>query len=220
MVSRPEQALPLHRLISDLTDLGFLTRTTGGRYCVGSLVWELAQHSSIQMHLRQSAQVHLTRLYDATRENVFLGVLTTDAPETVEAMYVGHVKGPKSARTNAQEGRVFPLFATAMGVSLASAQSPAWRAQILRRLGPREMAAFAAETDQECNVLEKWNRRGYVVQVGEGSIAIAAPIIPVEGYPNSAVEMVVSPERWDERRLASLIRSAASAISRDLQHQA
>lgn len=206
----------VHRLISDLVNLGLLTRTTGGRYCVGSLVWELAQHSSIQLHLRHAAQVHLTRLYDASGENIFLGVMTTDAPETAEAMYVGHVRGPKSARTNAQEGRVFPLLTTAMGVALTAAQSGEWRDQILRRMGPRELGAFGGAGDAR-DVLEQWHRRGYVVQVGEGSVAIAAPILSGEGYPTAAVEMVMAPERWDERRLAHLVRTAAGAISRDLQ---
>ncbi|AUI50973.1 IclR family transcriptional regulator [Arthrobacter crystallopoietes] len=207
----------VHRLISDMVNLGLLTRTTGGRYCVGSLVWELAQHSSIQLHLRQAAQVHLTRLYDASGENIFLGVMTTDAPETAETMYVGHVRGAQSARTNAQEGRVFPLLTTAMGVALTAAQSPEWRDQILRRLGPREMPAFTGGAEGAGDALDQWHRRGYVVQVGEGSVAIAAPILSGEGYPTAAVEMVVAPERWDERRLAHLIKSAAGAIGRDLQ---
>lgn len=207
----------VHRLISDLMTLGLLTRTTGGRYYVGSLVWELAQHSSIQMHLRQAAQVHLTRLYDASGENIFLGVMTTDAPETAEAMYVGHVRGPKSARTNAQEGRVFPLLTTAMGVALTAAQSASWRDQILRRMGPRELTALGGGADEARVVLEQWHHRGYVVQVGDGSVAIAAPILSGAGYPTAAVEMVMAPERWDERRLAHLVRTAAGAIARDLQ---
>lgn len=209
----------VHRLISDLVALGLLTRTTGGRYCVGSLVWELAQHSSIQMRLRHCAQVHLTHLYDASGENVFLGVMTTEAPETAEAMYVGHVRGPTSARTNAQEGRVFPLLATAMGVALAAARPSEWREVMLRRLGPRETRGFATGIDPARDVLEQWHRRGYVVQFGEGSVAVAAPILSGDGYPDAAVEMVVSPERWDERRLAQLVRSAGVAIARDLQRQ-
>ncbi|MGW6174169.1 IclR family transcriptional regulator [Arthrobacter sp. NPDC055138] len=206
----------VHRLIGDLVSLGLLTRTSGGRYCVGSLVWELAQHSSIQLHLRHAAQVHLTRLYDASGENIFLGVMTTDVPETAEVMYVGHVKGPQSARTNAQEGRVFPLLATAMGVALTAARPKAWREQILRRLHPRDMPAFVNQNAGD-DVLEQWHRRGYAVQIGEGSVAIAAPILADEGYSKAAVEMVVAPERWDERRLAPLIRSAVAAIARDLQ---
>lgn len=209
----------VHRLISDLVSLGLLTRTTGGRYCVGSLVWELAQHSSIQLHLRQAAQVHLTRLYDASGENIFLGVMTTDTPETAEAMYVGHLRGAQSARTNAQEGRVFPLLSTAMGVALTAAQSPEWREQILRRLGPGEMPAFTGAAEGARDVLDQWHRRGYVVQVGEGSMAIAAPILSGEGYPTAAVEMVVAPERWDERRLAHLVKTAAGAIGRDLHRE-
>lgn len=207
----------VHRLISDLVALRLLTRTIGGRYCVGSLVWELAQHSSIQVHLRHAAQVHLTHLYDTSGENIFLGVMTTNAPETAEAMYVGHVRGPNSAPTNAQEGRVFPLLTTAMGVALTATQSDSWRDAFLRRMGPRELAAFGGGTDEARIVLEQWRSRGYVVQVGEGSVAIAAPILSGDGYPTAAIEMVVSPERWDERRLAHSVQTAAGAIGRALQ---
>ncbi|WP_449282779.1 IclR family transcriptional regulator [Leucobacter sp.] len=207
----------VHRLIGDLVALGLLSRTASGRYCVGSLVWELAQYSELQLKLRQAAQVHLTRLYDASGENVFLGVLTTDTPETAEAMYVGHVRGTRSAPTRAQEGKVFPLLATAMGAALTAAQPAGWRNRVLRRIPSREASAVAGGIDEIRRTLASCNQHGYLVQFGEGSVAIAAPIPVGDGYPNAAVEVVLSPERWDEGAFARRIREAAQAIARELR---
>lgn len=207
----------VHRLIADLVALGLLSRTASGRYCVGSLVWELAQYSELQLQLRQVAQVHLTRLYDASGENVFLGVLTTDAPETAEAMYVGHVRGARSAPTRAQEGKVFPPLSTAMGAALTAAQPPGWRERVLRRLSSREAAAVDGGIDEIRRTLTACHRHGYLVQFGEGSVAIAAPIPAGDGYPNAAVEVVLSPENWDEDSYARRIREVAQAIARELR---
>ncbi|MFV0434034.1 MAG: IclR family transcriptional regulator [Leucobacter sp.] len=209
----------VHRLIGNLVSLGLLSRTASGRYCVGSLVWELAQYSQLQLKLRQAAQVHLTRLYDASGENVFLGVLTTDAPETAEAMYVGHVRGAQSAPTRAQEGKVFPLLATAMGAALTAAQPSGWRERVLRRMPSREASAVGGGVDEIRRTLAACNQYGYLVQFGEGSVAIAAPIPAGDGYPNAAVEVVLSPERWDEGTFARRIREAAQAIARELRRE-
>lgn len=209
----------VHRLIGDLVALGLLNRTASGRYCVGSFVWELAQHSELQMGLRHAAQVHLTRLYDTSGENVFLGVLTTEKPETAEAMYVGHVRGTRSAPTNAAEGKVFPLLATAMGAALTSAQNSEWRERVLRRIGSREALVFDGGVDGVRRTLASCRQRGYLVQFGSSSVAIAAPIPTGDGYPTAAVEVVLSPERWDEGTFAHQIRDAAQAIARELRRE-
>ncbi|WP_125098189.1 IclR family transcriptional regulator [Leucobacter chromiireducens] len=208
----------VHRLIGDLVAIGLLSRTAGGRYCVGSLVWELAQYSELQMKLRQAAQVHLTRLYDTSGENVFLGVLTTDSPDTAEAMYVGHVRGAQSAPTRAQEGSVFPLLSTAMGAALTAARSAPWRDRAVQRMADHEHSAIAGGAAEIRRTLSASHRTGYLVQLGEGSVAIAAPIPAGEGYPPAAVEIVLAPERWDELKFAHRVREAAQAIARELRH--
>ncbi|MGI8393250.1 IclR family transcriptional regulator [Leucobacter sp. W1038] len=206
-----------HRLISDLVSLGLLSRTGSGRYCVGSLVWELAQFSELQVKLRRVAQVHLTRLYDASGENVFLGVLTTDSPDTAEALYVGNVRGAQSAPTQAQEGKVFPLFVTALGAALVSAQPVDWRERALRRVTGRDALAIQDGLNGISKSLSACHQHGYFVQYGEGSVAIAAPIPTLTGFPHAAIEMVLSPEHWDERYFAHRIREAAQAIAQELR---
>nr|WP_280909642.1 IclR family transcriptional regulator [Leucobacter exalbidus] len=206
-----------HRLINDLVQLGMLSKTSSGRFCVGSLVWELAQYSELQFKLRQAAQVHLTRLYDASGENVFLGVLTTNAPDTAEAMYVGHVRGTRSAPTRAQEGKVFPILATAMGAALTFTQSHEWRDELVRHISPRQSALASGSANEIRRALAAGKQKGYYVQHRTGSVAIAAPIPGGDGYPNAAVEIVMSPERWDEAFFARNIRAAAQAIARELR---
>lgn len=206
-----------HRLIGHLVSLGLLNRTRSGRYSVGSLVWELGQYSELQTKLRSAAQVHLTRVYDESGENAFLGVLTTRSPDTAEVMYIGQVRGARSAPTRAREGNVFPVLDTAMGAALAAAQTPEWCDRVLRRMGPQERSALAGGVEHLRGSLSAGRRSGYLVQFGEGSVAIAAAIPAGQAYPPCGVEVVLAQERWDEPRFAYLVRDAAQNIATELR---
>lgn len=213
----------VYRNVGDLVRLGLLTRTPSGRIAIGSLVWELGQLSHIQLRLRATAQVHLTRLYDLTGENVLLAVMTTDVPETAEVMYVGHVMGPHSVHTLAHEGGRFPLHATAIGKALVSAQSPAWIDRFLARAMSQETRRTIVDPAALRHEIATARARGYATQTEEmslGAAALAAPIPSGGDTPAAAVVVATAVEGWDERRLAHLVRLTAQALAKDMRGEA
>ena len=210
----------VHRLAGDLVRLGLLTRTVSGRYAMGTLIWELGHLTHIHVRLRETAQVHLTRLYDACGENVLLAVMTTDVPETAEVMYVGHIRGPRSVPIAAHEGARFPLHATASGKALAATQSPAWLDRYLQRRFEAETRHTLTDPARLGEEIARARSRGYAVQLEEmtlGGGAVAAAIPSGDDRPAAAIAVAASAENWDERRLASLIKVTARAIAKDLQ---
>lgn len=210
----------VHRLAGDLVRLGLLSRTVSGRYAMGTLIWELGHLSHIHVRLREVAQVHLTRLYDACGENVLLAVMTTDVPETAEVMYVGHIRGPRSVPVVAHEGARFPLHATASGKALAATQSPAWLDRFLQRPFETETTLTLTDPARIGEEIARARSRGYAVQREEmtlGGGAVAAAIPSGDDLPPAAIAVAAAVDGWDERRLATLVKVTARAIAKDLR---
>lgn len=187
---------------------------------MGSLIWELGHLTHIHVRLRELSQVHLTRLYDACGENVLLAVMTTDVPETAEVMYVGHIRGPHSVPILAHEGARFPIHTTASGKVLASLQTDAWIERFLRRDFPPETRHSLTDPDDIRGEIRIARARGLAVQREEmtlGGGGIAVPIPSGDDLPSAAIVVAAAIDRWDERRLSSLVRMTARAIGRDLR---
>lgn len=209
----------VHRITGDLVHLGLLTRTASGRYAMGTLVWELGQFSHISVRLRLAAQDHLTRLYEACGENVFIAVMTTTIPETAQVMFVGHVRGPRSVPVLAHEGGRFPLHTTASGRALVSAQSPDWIERYLARIFDGETKRSTVGQARLRATIAAARSRGYATQLGEvdaGAAGISAPIPSGLDTPTAVVTIAASSEHWDERRYASMLRVTAHAIAKDM----
>jgi DNA-binding IclR family transcriptional regulator len=183
-------------------------------------VWELGQHSHIHVRLRQKAQDHLTRLYEACGENVFIAVMTTTVPETAEVMFVGHVRGPRAVAVAAHEGGRFPLHSTASGRALVSAQSPHWIERYLARTFEPETVHSIVDPAALRALLATARSRGFATQLEEmtlGAAGISAPIPSGSDVPTAVVTIAAAAEHWDERRFASMIKVTVSAIAKDMR---
>lgn len=213
----------VYRLTSDLVRVGLLMSTTSGRFAIGALVWELGQFTYIHVRLRQAAHAHLTRLYEACGENVFIAVMTTTVPESAETMFVGHVRGPRSTAVLGHEGGRFPLHATASGRALVAAQTPEWIARFLGRPFHRQSHATTWDPSRMAEVIRTARARGYAVQMDEmtpGAAGISVPI-PYDGdLPTTVVTIAGSSAHWDERHYASMLKVTAQAIARDIDTEA
>ncbi|GGA76614.1 IclR family transcriptional regulator [Pseudoclavibacter endophyticus] len=206
----------VHRMTADLVNLGLLTRSGNGRYAIGSLVWELGHVSHIHLRLRQAAQVHLTRLYDACGENVFLTVMSTDAPELAEALTVGQLRGPRSVPVDEREGKRSPLSSTSLGHALVSVQSDEW----LERYIARATRGIGAGRDESAADLRRQiaaaRNLGHATMLDDERAAVAVPIPSGDAFPDSSMGIVAARERWDEHRLVPLLKMTALAIAKDL----
>ena len=104
-----------YRLIRELTTWGALERLANRRYRVGLRLWEVGSLAPRQRDLREVSRPYLQDLYQATRENVQVGV-----PDGNGVLIVEMVSGRNAVPTVTRVGGRLPLHATAVGkVTLA-----------------------------------------------------------------------------------------------------
>src|SRR5699024_1676426 len=173
----------VHRLTTNLVTLGLLSRSGNARYSIGSLTFELGHISLIHSRLRTHAQVHMTRLYDASGENVFLGVLTTDVPELADVLNVGQVRGPRSISTSEHEGARAHLLSTTLGRALVSTQSDDWFQRFLQRVN-RDIHAGLVEVEDPVEIINFVREYGYSKIVSDTTVSIAVPIPSSDPIPD------------------------------------
>jgi len=206
----------LHRLLGTLVDRGLLVRASGHRYAIGPRLWEYGELSPMAVRLRERAIPHLSRLHEATGENVHLGALGGETPETATVLYVGRVTGRASIPTVSRAGGRGPLHATGVGKALLATRDEAWLARYFT--APRELETVhtivgEGELRRE---LDRIRARGYATTREEmtlGNISVAIALPPVEGLPPTALGLVVHLDRADERRLAALVAQSAREIA-------
>ncbi|XPP27351.1 MAG: IclR family transcriptional regulator [Leucobacter sp.] len=205
----------LHRLIGTMLRHGLLVRVPEHRYAVGPRLWELGELSPMSLRLRERAIPHLVRLYEATGENVHLGVLDGEAPERASVLYVGRVTGRQSIPTVSRAGGRGPLHATGVGRALLATRDEIWLERYFT--GKREIETVHTLVDetQLRAELERTRARGYAstreeMTLGNVSVAVALP--DVAGLPPTALGLVVHLDRADVRRLSALVAQSAREI--------
>lgn len=205
----------LHRLLSQLTSFGLLTRTPGHRYTIGAKLWELGELSPLALRLRETALPHMSRLYEATRENVHLAVLDAPTPETANALFVGRLTGQGAIPTLSRMGGRHPLHTTGVGKALLSTRDEAWLQRYFSVPLERETQLSITSEDELRADLARTRARGYATTREEmtlGNVSVAAPLARVEGLPPIAIGIVVHLEVADERRLSGLVMQAAKDL--------
>ncbi|MFI9766798.1 IclR family transcriptional regulator [Streptomyces sp. NPDC052415] len=203
-----------HRLVGALTEWGALERDPGGVYHVGLRLWEIAALAPRGLALRQVALPHLEDLYEATHENVQLGV--RDGPEVV---YIEWLSGRSAVGVHIRVGARWPLHATGVGLALLAHDDPARQEEYCS--GP--LASFTPYTITDParlrRELAEVRRTGVAVssrQVTDDAVSVAAPIRGTGGAVVAAVSVVVPDADAQVPVLAPAVRIAARGISRAL----
>lgn len=106
-----------HRLVSELTEGGLLSKKSDGRYQLGLRIWELAQNTGRQ--LRDTARPFIQELYSLTSETAQLVVRDKD-----EALLIDRAYGTKKIPRSARVGGRLPLNSTAVGKILLAFDEP------------------------------------------------------------------------------------------------
>ncbi|MEZ3161584.1 IclR family transcriptional regulator [Microbacterium sp. BWT-B31] len=205
----------LHRLLSQLTAFGLLTRTPGHRYTIGSKLWELGELSPLSLRLRETALPHMSRLYEATRENVHLAVLDAPTPETATALFVGRVTGQGAIPTLSRIGGRHPLHTTGVGKALLATRDEAWLERYFAVPLERETTRSITSAEELRADIARSRSRGYATTREEmtlGNMSVAAPLARVEGLPPIAIGVVVRLDIADERRLSGLVLQSAKDL--------
>jgi DNA-binding IclR family transcriptional regulator len=209
----------LHRLLGTLLERGLLVRVPDHRYAVGPRLWEFGELSPLALRLRERAIPHLMRLYEATGENVHLGVLDGE-PENARVLYVGRVTGRRSIPTVTRAGGRGPLHTTGVGKALLAGCDEDWLSRYFAM--PRERETVHSIVDEPAlrEDLRLTRARGYALTREEmtlGNISVAAAVPQVPGLPPIALGVVVHIDRADERLLSRLVQQSAREIHAEIR---
>lgn len=212
----------MHRVIGALVEEGMLRRTEGHRYTVGTRLWEIGGLSPLALRIHEVALPHLVRLYEATGENVHLGVLDDPTPPTATLLFVGRITGRASVPTLGRVGGRHPLHTTGVGKALLATMDAAWLDAYLAVPLVAETRRSITDPAELRADLERVTVRGYATTREEmtlGNVSVACALGPVTGLPRTALGIVARLEEGiDERRLAPLVVQAASDLTRELRH--
>jgi DNA-binding IclR family transcriptional regulator len=152
----------VHRLLTSLSRLEFVTRDATGRYQAGPKMKELSADVWSEADVRTVALPHMERLRELSRETVSLHVR-----DGLTHVVVEQCESPFEVRWMRRIGRVYPLARGANASVLLAYLPPAEAAAILARTGR------PAHPGPSMDDLEAIRRAGY---------ALVARGTPVDGY--------------------------------------
>ncbi len=204
-----------HRLATQLERLGVLERTARG-WRIGVRLFELGQLVPTQLRLRERALPYMGDLYERTHQTIQLAVL--DGPEVI---YVEVIAGHHPVRSPSRRGGRVPAHCTAVGkVLLAFAPEPP----------PLEGPDLVALTRR--TVTDRARLRRELAQVRHDGIAFdneeamlglccaAAPVTDHRGVVAALSVSMPIGGAVTPRGVASVVRTAALGLSRDLRGRA
>lgn len=211
----------VHRILSTLTNVGFLTQDANTRlYRLTLRVWRLGMSALGNLDVLKLSRPHLEALMKAADETVHLGMLDSSGG----FMYVSKVESLRSIRVQSQIGRIDPSWCSATGRALL-AFNPDVAEHVLA--GPLVAKTPKSETDPKRlrAILADVAIKGYAVVKGESHPemgGIAAPIRDHDGAVVAACSIAIPVFRMDRNLIQQcipLVLRTAGAISAELGYQ-
>jgi len=204
------------RILFTLEDLGYVEKSTGGRYSLTARLARLTSDGRPSPDLGNLAEPFMAELLRRFRETVNLGVL-----DDGEVLYVRVLESSHAFRLAAHAGMRSPVHSTALGKCLLSCLPRQEIATILKKhpLRPitprtiRDRTTFYRE-------LEGVRSRGYAVDNQEdscGARCLAAPILTPAGDVRAAISISAPATRMmppRDREIAEALLETCGKIAR------
>jgi DNA-binding IclR family transcriptional regulator len=209
--------LPLatgHRLVGELVAGGFLERVPDGTYRIGTRLWRIGSQAPAVTGLRELALPHMEDLYEATHDNVQLGVLRED-----RVLIVERLRGTRSVPVVTQVGAMLPLHTTGVGKVLLAFAPPEVQEKVLSGGLARHAVRSVTDPAELRRAIERVRRSGYALTRDEmtlGASSVGAPVRDGAGDVVAAMSLVASTRSADLRRLLPPLTTAVRALSRDV----
>ncbi|MEV4757223.1 IclR family transcriptional regulator [Micromonospora sp. NPDC049559] len=206
--------LPLataHRLTGELVEWRALQRGPDGSYRVGVRLWEVGTLSPLHTRLREVATPFLHDLYEATRENVHLGVR-----DGSEVLYVEKFTGHRAVPIISRVGGRLPLHATGVGKALLAFAGPAVITRYVEAPLSRYTPYTITEPGRLSRELDEIRRRGWAhtrEEMSLGSCSVAVPVLDAERGALASLGIIVHGLRPNLDRLVPALRTAADQVS-------
>lgn len=204
-----------HRLLVDLSNLGWLKRTDN-TFELGIALFELGEQVPVKYRLRAAAMPFMQDLYAVTGQTVHLGVR-----DRGEAVYIEKMHGHSSLPLPSQIGGRLPLTCTAVGKALLAFEPAPVRDKVLAQPLRRYTAHSITDATQLARELDEARRTGVATERQEaalGGCCLAAPVL-VAGQPSAALSVSVPADAFRPELLAPAVRTAALALGRVLSRK-
>lgn len=200
------------RILSTLTNLGYVVRDADRNYFVSPTVGDLVSEVAGAEALRRAALPHMLRLRDQYGETVNLGQLQLE-----KVTYIEVVPSEYALRLHERPGASVDLHASALGKAIL-AFMPEESAESLVR--GRDLQMFTRNTITEAAEfmaeLRRVRERGYAFDRGEISplaTCVAAPIMDAHGRPIAAMSVSGPTSRFNPRANSAVVESLLLAVA-------
>lgn len=162
----------VHRLVHQLLEIGWLTRTAPGRYAVGTRLWVLGSSAPVNRQLSTVAKPYLSDAHAVLRQHIQLGIV-----EGQEVLVVERIAANTAVRLRSEVAGRLPLHQSATGLMLLSAMPSAFVMDYVETLRQASLErGVAAGMIAE---LRRFRAKGYAVQRGlidEETCGVAVPV--------------------------------------------
>jgi DNA-binding IclR family transcriptional regulator len=175
------------RFLGELEAGQFVQRSVGGRFRLGTRLWEMGLLTHLHGRLRETALPFLLNLQYKTRETVQFAIPHGDA-----ALYIEKLTHEEAIPQQSRIGARMPWHGTGVGKAMLAFSEPAIQDEVLGRpLRPYTPHTVVDPTELR-HQLRAIRARGYAMSAEEyvvGSTSIAAPVL-VAGTVQAAVGIV------------------------------
>lgn len=208
----------VHRILTDLTNAGWVYQEDNKRYRVGHRLNALSGLLIEDSGIVWQAHPHLIELREKTDFTVHFGLI-----KNAEIMYAAKLDGGGSYRMKSRVGVVVPMYSTAIGKAVLATLSDIEVGALLaradiRKVTPRTMTSLPA-LQRELAISRK---RGWAVDDGENEVdlrCLGAAVFDASGRAIGGVSVSALSFEFPKRRVRHVsqdVLAAARAISADL----
>jgi DNA-binding IclR family transcriptional regulator len=199
----------VHNLLNTLMAAGYIEKTDGNLYALGTAVIALTQNVRVNVEIRDRAAPLLRELADLCKESVYLTIREDDC-----ALYIYAIESSHRLIARTAVGDRTHLHCTAVGKSILANLPDSDVDQIIARVGlPRFTDATITSPDHLKAQLHEIREQGYSLDRQEhekGVFCIGAPIFDVSGTVFGACSV----SGIDSEIVKSRARALSGAITR------
>ena len=201
-----------YRLVSTLTEAGYLVQKEDNEYCLSLQLLRLAGVVTNSLDIANIARVELLDVAARCAETVEISMLTGDQRVCVDV-----VESPSRLKSIVQIGEVFSLYYGATGLAFLAFMPAELQGKLLRK-APKDIQKSRKRFLDELNLIRE---RGFAHTVGqrvEGAAAISAPIFDMRREVSHCMTITGPATRMNgrEQEFIKLVTSACRTISSKL----
>jgi len=205
----------VHRIVGELSSIGWLVKDEHGRIGLGLGLWELAHRArSPFTHLLAIARPAMQDVQQAVGQNTQLGVLTGDGDEV---LYLECYSGDGSVENAAQTATRLPAYASSAGHAIVAFAARAMRESFIADWEPRlpdlrqRLVGVRSTGHAVVEGLMHAGTAGVSVPVREPGLQVVAALSVVVPRDPAVIARVIGPLTAGAERITEALRADALA---------